>query len=127
MTPLCCTWLALAWGSGVQLAGKLGEEDEEELLDDRYLGEEATYLTSEETALLTCDDIVFDTGATVSFFKNSKLLTSIGTSTREIHVKGVQADAKGVTVSEEGTFIDRGRVHFNAKGIGEHLVDVGAH
>jgi hypothetical protein len=113
------------------LVGKLGEDDEDEPRDDTFLGEEATYLTSEETALLTCDDIVFDTGATVSFFKNPKLLTSIGNSTREIHVKGVQADAKGVTVNKEGTFIDLGRVYFNANASANilsmsALIDAGA-
>jgi hypothetical protein len=96
------------------LVGKLGDDDEEDPRDDMFLGEEATYLTSEETALLTSDDVAFDTGATVSFFKNPKLLTSIEKARRDIHVKGVQADALGVTVDQEGTFIDIGRVYYNA-------------
>jgi hypothetical protein len=74
---------------------------------------------------------VFDTGATISFFKNPKLLTSIESSRREIHVKGVQSDAKGVTVDKEGTFIDIRRVYYNANASANilsmsALIDAGA-
>ena len=48
-----------------------------------------------------------------------------------VHVKGVQADAKGVTVDQEGTFIDIGKVYYNEKAAANilsmaALVDSGA-
>ena len=81
--------------------GKMGEDEEQEERSDSLLGYEATYIASEETVLLSSYDVVFDTGATVSSFKNPSLLTSIAKSRREIYVKGVQADAIGVTVNQK--------------------------
>lgn len=97
--------------------GKMGEDEEQEERSDSLLGFEATYIASEETVLLSSYDVVFDTGATVSFFKNPSLLTSIAKSRREIYVKGVQADAIGVTVNQEGTFTDIGKVYYNANAV----------
>ena len=113
------------------LVGKIGDDDEQDERSDSLLGFEATFITSEETILLSSYDVVFDTGATVSFFKNPSLLTSIGKSQREIHVKGVQANAIGVTVNQEGTFIDLGKVYYNANAAANilsmsALVDSGA-
>ena len=95
------------------LTGKLSEDEGEEARDDLFESEEASFIATEETVLLSAEDVVFDTGATVSFFKNAKLLTDIDTTKRSIHVNGVQADAGGVKVHLDGQFIDIGRVYYN--------------
>lgn len=113
------------------LSGKLSDDEDEGLKEDVYLGEEASFIAGEETVLLSSDDVVFDTGATVSFFKNSALLTGIEKSKRQIHVNGVQADAGGVQVDQEGTFIDIGKVYYSRNASANilsmsALVDAGA-
>ena len=88
--------------------------------DDRepaqYLGnfdEEVTYITKEETALLSIDEVVFDNGSTVHLIKNPRLLAKIGNAANPIIVNGVEAEASGVRVNLEGTLGDIGRVYFS--------------
>ena len=113
------------------LSGKLSDDEDEGAKEDVFLGEEASFIAGEETVLLSSDDVVFDTGATVSFFKNSALLTGIEKSKRQIHVNGVQADAGGVKVDQEGSFIDIGKVYYSRNASANilsmsALVDAGA-
>ena len=92
------------------------EPDEDEFRGEAYLGEfdnEAAFITSEETVLLTKADVVFDSGATISLFHNEDFLTGITSSRNTIVLGGVQADAAGVQISQEGIFADVGKVYFS--------------
>ena len=95
------------------LVSKLDDEHDSQEIG-QYLGEiddEVAYLTAEETILLSMDDVVFDNGSTVHLFKNNKLLTDIKESKHPITVNGVQANASGVRVSQQGKLGDIGMVY----------------
>jgi Zinc knuckle len=112
------------------MASNLDQDEDNEALS-QFLGEEATYITKEETVLLSINDVVFDNGSTVHLIKNAKLLTDIETSSRPIVVNGVQADAHGVRVNEEGILGDIGKVYYSENASANilsmsKLVDSGA-
>ena len=55
------------------MVSKLNHDDVNDDNQRRYLGnldEESTFLTTEETVLLSSDDVVFDNGSTVHIFQN---------------------------------------------------------
>ena len=61
----------------------LSEPEEDEFRGEAYLrgfDNEAAFITSEETMLLTKVDVVFDSGATISLFYNEEFLTGITNS-----------------------------------------------
>jgi hypothetical protein len=91
-------------------------QDEDDYDRDQYLGtevKEAAYITKEETVLLSIDDVVFDNGSTIHLIKNPELLTEIQDTDRPIIVNGVQSDAEGVRVNQQGKFGDIGMVYYS--------------
>ena len=85
------------------------KEDVEE--DDESI--EAAFITTDEVALLTQRQVLLDNQASVNIFCNSALLTDIRRSQNAILLKGVQSEAKGVRVEQEGNFGDIGPVYFS--------------
>ena len=98
------------------MVSDLNPDDEHDIERDQFLGdivEESTYITKEETVLLSIDDVVFDNGSTIHLIKNAKLLTEIAATKNPIVVSGVQTDADGVRVSLEGKMGDIGTVYYS--------------
>jgi hypothetical protein len=63
--------------------------------------------------LLSIDDVVFDNGSTIHLIKNPELLTEIQDTDRPIIVNGVQSDAEGVRVNQQGKFGDIEMVYYS--------------
>ena len=81
--------------------------------------------------MLSIDDVAFDNGSTVHLFKNPKLLTNIGVSKRAIVVNGVQVNASGVRVDQQGRLGDIGTAYYSENATANilsmsTLVDSGA-
>ena len=85
------------------------DDDLEEFYD------EAAYVTSQETALFTCEDVLLDSQASVSVFCNKSLLSDIRASSKQITLNGVQSGASGINICEEGNFRKLGKVYFSTK------------
>lgn len=109
-------------------------QDEADISRDQFLGDivdEATYITRDETVLLSINEVVFDNGSTVHLIKNDKLLTKIGIAGKPIIVNGVQASAGGVRVNMQGILGEIGRVYYSKEASANilsmaTLVDAGA-
>jgi hypothetical protein len=89
---------------------------DEDDYDHDFLGDsvkQAAYITKEETVLLSINDVVFDNGSTIHLIKNPKLLTEIQDTESPIIVNGVQSDADGVRVNQQGKFGDIGTVYYS--------------
>ena len=98
------------------MVSDLNPDEEHDIERDQFLGdivEESTYITKEETVLLSIDDVVFDNGSTIHLIKNAKLLTEIAATKNPIVVSGVQTDEDGVRVSLEGKMGDIGTVYYS--------------
>ena len=98
------------------MVSEMNPDEEHDIERDQFLGdivEESTYITKEETVLLSIDDVVFDNGSTIHLIKNAKLLTEIAATKNPIVVSGVQTDADGVRVSLEGKMGDIGTVYYS--------------
>ena len=78
---------------------------------------EFAYITSEsnELVLFSRSHVLLDNQASVSIFCNRDLLSNVQKSQNQIVLNGVQANAKGVRVSEEGSFNDVGTVYYSEK------------
>ena len=68
---------------------------------------EAAFITTDEVALFTRSHVLLDNQASVNIFCN------IRKSQNAIFLKGVQSEAKGVRVEQEGNFGDIGPVYFS--------------
>ena len=88
-------------------------EHDDEDLEEFY--DEAAYVTSQETALFTCEDVLLDSQASVSVFCNKSLLSDIRASSKQITLNGVQSGASGINICEEGNFRKLGKVYFSTK------------
>ena len=62
-------------------------------------------------AMFTKYEVLLDNEASLSVFSNTDLLTNIRASRRSITMKGVQSDAAGVKIRQEGDFGDVGVVY----------------
>lgn len=88
---------------------QITEEDEENDYD------EAAYVTSQEVAMFTSEDVLLDSQASVSVFRNKDLLSDVTTASKHITLNGVQSGASGIRITEEGEFRTLGKVYFSSK------------
>jgi Zinc knuckle len=89
---------------------------DEDDYDHDFLGDaekEEAYITKEETVLLSINDVVFDNGSTIHLIKNPKLLTEIQDTESPIIANGVQSDAEGVRINQQGQFGNIGTVYYS--------------
>jgi hypothetical protein len=108
----------LVAGKGVSFA-----EEDEEFYEPVENGYGAIYVTTEieshdipptEERILFCKyDVQIDSQASLSLFKTRSLLRNLGPSAKRIIVNGVQADAEGVIVDQEGHFDQLGKVYYS--------------
>ena len=97
------------------------EEHEDE--DDRVCDKDdidnwkPVYLTdtTEHRVLFTDFDILLDNEASISIFRNPRLLGPIHDAVKPITIKGVQSSATGILVPKEGEFRDLGKVYYSSK------------
>jgi hypothetical protein len=68
---------------------------------------------TEERILFSKYDDQIDSQASLSLFKTRSLLKNLGPSAKRIIVNGVQADAEGVIVDQEGQFVQLGKVYYS--------------
>ena len=83
--------------------------------EDEEQYDEAAYVTTAEFSIFTRDDILLDSQASVNVFCNGELLDDIGSSDKEITLQGVQAEASGIKISQEGDFRTLGKVYYSPK------------
>ena len=89
-----------------------GIEDQIEDDDDSI---EAAFVTTNEVALFTRSHVLLDNQASVNIFCNANLLTDIRKSQHAILLNGVQLEAKGVRVDQEGDFGEIGPVYYSRR------------
>ena len=87
-----------------------GAEDHSEDDDESV---EAAFVTTDEVALFTRSHVLLDNQASVNVFCNPSLLTDIRKSEHAILLNGVQLEAKGVRVDQEGDFGEIGPVYYS--------------
>ena len=92
---------------------------------------EFAFVTVDSSVLFSRSHVLLDNQASVCIFSNRDLLTDVKLSENQIVLNGVQSDAKGVRVNEEGLFNEFGNVYYCEKATANilsfaALVDEGA-
>lgn len=81
--------------------------------DEEY--DEAAYVTTNEAAMFTREDVLLDSQASVNVFCNADLITNIKPADKDITLQGVDAGAKGISICKEGEFRSLGKVYYSTK------------
>jgi Zinc knuckle len=89
---------------------------------------ETAYMTtdvnrSSERALISADEVLIDSRASVNVFNSQHLLRNIRKSQRPIVLNGVQSGASGVAIDMEGDFNELGAV-FSSKGASANILSL---
>ena len=71
------------------------------------------YVTTCESLLFSSHDVLFDSQASVNVYWNKDLLKSLQKSPNEVILNGVQANANGVVMIQEGDFEAVGKVYYS--------------
>ena len=92
---------------------------------------EFAYVTTDEPVMFLQSHILLDNQASVSIFSNRDLLTNVKISDNQIVLNGVQSNAKGVRVDQEGQFNEINNAYYSEKATANILsfaamVDEGA-